>query len=277
MLQKKVQMSGKTQQQLREALKERDQSLEKAKEILHKELGYLDREASKKLRATSHTKQLQESVAALRAQVARESAALKAAQNRSQAGAERLEAAKAANSIALQSLREAQGRAAQAKKLLADTRMQGQDAHTTSHSRMDRLQNVIQSMRAEDASEAMLARRYQWNATEMEKQLQLVRQNTASAMASKQNADISTSQVIRKWKDTLAQLRNQVAINSELEAQLKSSSGTADRQLADLEDEVRARDSQITDLQEQADEQAMQAGMQNPMQAYLSAPRARAL
>merc|ERR1719335_824780 len=64
-------------------------------------------------------------------------------------------------------------------------------------------------------------------------QMQQIQTQIAAAAASKQNADINVAQVIHKWKETLKQLREQVAINTQLSQQAK---GGADvnKQINDL-------------------------------------------
>merc|ERR1719321_906736 len=107
-------------------------------------------------------------------------------------------------------------------------------------------------MRKEMAGEQSQGSRLEANSTVLLTQIQEIQSQIATTAAAKQNADINVAQIIRKWQDTLKQLRAQVAMNSRLEQKAKGGI-YVQKEIADLGQQVKQRDLEITDLQEQVD------------------------
>lgn len=265
MLQEKTQVGQNLQEQLKAAIQERDQHLNHATKIVQKELKVLEQATREKDQQTAQAKGLQASVESLRAQVASAEKKLLAAQSQTMTEIAKTRSSKSSADAASRELQEAQHRAKVADSQLAYAKMQGEAVHENSAARIARLQRVIKSMRSEFEGEHTVMTKWQSNATQLARELASVQQNMGTAIASKQTADINVSQIIRKWKETLAQLRSQVGVNSQLEQQIKAASAGSTRQLQALEQQVKARDAQITDLQEQVDESTMQLSQ---MQTY---------
>lgn len=257
-LQKKMKTQRLVQTKLRVAITERSQRLQEAKDLIHRELNVLEQETLLKLRQASKVKKLQANIKMMREQAAEEEKLLEASRKRTilaQSGAEESEAL---DGSASRDLQWAKQKATAAHEGLLHAQGVWQNEHQTALAKIARLTNVIEQMRKEQAEEQSQGNRFEESSAALTKQIQDIQAQITTAATSKQNADINVAQVIKKWKETLKQLREQVAINSQLSQEAKGGDDVQ-KQINDLVQQIKERDTQITDLQEQVDEVSMQA------------------
>lgn len=258
-LQKNMKKGSFVQTKLQTAITERSQKLQEAKGLLHRELNVLEQETLLKLREISKVKKLQMNIARMKEQAAEEDKLLGESNKRTILAQNGAEESEALDGSASRDLQWAKQRAADAHERLLTSQGVWQNERQTANAKIARLSNVIASMHKELTGEQSQGNRFEANSTVLSKQLQEIQSQIAVAAASKQNADINVAQIIRKWQDTLKQLREQVAMNSQLESQAKGGSDVQ-QQIQDLQQQMKQRDTQITDLQEQVDEATMQTG-----------------
>jgi len=247
------------QTKLRSTIAEQGQMLQDAKDLVHRELNVLEQETLLKLKESSQVKKLQEKIASMREQAAAQDKLLEAARKRTmlaQSGAEESEALDGSASTDLQWAKQ---RAAAAHARLLDAKGKWQNEYQAANAKIARLTNTIDSMRSEMAGEQSQGNRFEANSTVLLKQIQQIQSQIATTSAAKQSADINVAQVIHKWQATLQQLREQVGMNAKLEQQAKGGI-YVQKEITDLEQQVKQRDTQITDLQEQVDEMSMGTG-----------------
>jgi hypothetical protein len=257
-LQKNIKMGRLVQTKLRTAITERSQKLQEAKDLLHRELNVLEQETLLKLKEVSEVKKLQANVERMREQAAEEDKILEASKKRTMLAQSGAEASEALDGSASRDLQWAKQKAAAAHERLLHAQGVWQNQHQTSLAKIARLTNVIQSMRKEQQGEQSQGDNFEASCEVLTKQLQELQNQIATAATAKQNADINVAQVITKWKATLAQLREQVAINAQLSQQAKGGSDVQ-QQINDFAQQIKERDTEIADLQEQVDEKSMQA------------------
>lgn len=255
-LQKNIKKGRLVQAKLRAAITERSQKLQDANDLLHRELNVLEQETLLKLKEVSEVKKLQANVERMHEQAAEEDKILEASKRRTMLAQSGAETSEALDSTASRDLQWAKQKAAAAHERLLHAQGVWQNEHQTSLAKIARLTNVIESMRKEQQGEQSQGDRFQANCEVLMKQLQQIQNQVATAATSKQNADINVAQVITKWKATLKQLREQVAINAQLSQQAKGGSDV-EQQINDLAQQIKERDTQIADLQEQVDEKSM--------------------
>lgn len=258
-LQKHMKKGSLVQVKLRTAITERSERLQEAKDLLHRELNVLEQETLLKLQAISKVKKLQTNIARMKEQAAEEDKLLEASRKRTMLAQSGAEESEALDGSASRDLQWAKEKASAAHERLLHAQGVWQNQHQADSAKIARLTNNIQQMNAELSGEQSKGSRFQANATVLLQQIQNIQAQITTAASSKQTADINVAQIIKKWQDTLKQLREQVAMNSRLEQQAKGGSDVQ-KQISDLAQQVKERDSDITDLQEQVDELSMNAG-----------------
>lgn len=257
-LQKKMKTGRLVQVKLRTAITERSSKLQEAKDLLHRELNVLEQDTLLKLSEISKVKKLQAIVGRMHEQSAEEDKILEASRKRTMLAQSGAETSEALDGSASRDLAWAQQKAAAAHERLLHSQGQWQNQHQTALAKIARLTNVIDSMKKEQTGEQSQGDQFAAQCQVLMNQMQQIQTQIAAAATSKQNADINVAQVIHKWKETLGQLREQVAVNTQL-SQLAKGGGDTQKQINDLMQQVKERDSQIADLQEQVDENSMGA------------------
>eukprot|EP00746_Dinoflagellata_sp_MGD_P167900 gnl/MRDRNA2_/MRDRNA2_98879_c0_seq1.p1 gnl/MRDRNA2_/MRDRNA2_98879_c0~~gnl/MRDRNA2_/MRDRNA2_98879_c0_seq1.p1 ORF type:complete len:376 (+),score=118.92 gnl/MRDRNA2_/MRDRNA2_98879_c0_seq1:146-1273(+) len=257
-LQKNMKSGRLVTAKLRSAITQRSSYLQEAKDLLHRELNVLEQETLLKLREISKVKKLQANVGRMHEQAAEEDKILEASRKKNMMAQSGAETAEALDGSASHDLEWAKQKAAAAHERLLHSQGAWQNQHQTSLAKIARLTNVIDSMKKEQTGEQSQGDKFASQCQILMSQMQEIQTQVAAAATAKQNADINVAQVIHKWKETLKQLREQVAINTQY-SQIAKGGGDVQKQIDDLMQQVKERDTQIADLQEQVDEKSMGA------------------
>lgn len=256
--QKKLKTGSFVQTKLRVAITERSQRLQEAKDLLHRELNVLEQQTLLKLREESKVKKLQASIARMREEAAEEDKLLQASKTRTAFAQSKAESSEALDGEASRDTKFAQEEARAAHERLLHAQGVWQNGHQASLAKVARLKNVIESMTAEQGQHQSQGKQFEATSTALMKQIADIQAQVNAAATSKQTTDVNLAQVIHKWQETVKQLREQVTINSELSQEAKGGP-EVQQQINELAKQIKDRDTQITDLQEQVDEASMQA------------------
>jgi len=255
MLQSKAQASTSKVQRLRSALRERDQAVQHARKIMHKELAALEAADAEKADEAARAQRAEIEQEHLKQQLALQKRQIEGLTDDAQAEGQQDTTAKSSKIQQLAELKAAEADSSNSGQQLADLAKQSVADHDLAANEVNQLQAQITRMQSQVAGSIASKVHWESNSTGIAQQLADSKQQLAAILTSKQTADVNMAQVIAKWKDSLAQLRNQVQINAELQHQTTEQAGDVDSQMSDLKMQMKNRDSRIAGLRQRISEQ----------------------
>lgn len=260
MLQSNVQSSVNYQYKLRSAVGDRDQALVNAKTIMRKELKALQSTEAERDKQASLVKTLSAEQESLRVQLARAKQALSVTEKQEQQTQNVGISSKAASAEMRNMLRAADAAASKAKHELASVSQKYKEDNTAADGQIRSLEATVTSMQSQVAGVIAAKVRWQKNATSLMQQLSDAKEQLKTMLTSKTTADVNVAQMITKWKDTLAQLQQQVAVNAELQQRGKSDQEDLTAHLEDLKKQIQFRDARLADLKNRMDQHSQGTG-----------------
>jgi len=247
-LQSKIQASNSISQKLRGAVIDRNNEIRQAETLMKKELSAIETTVSDKNKLATEEAQLRAEEASLQEHIkgarrnkqSTESQLKDEEAKRVSTGAE---AVKLRNDIKIANEEEA----ADEKKLAEFKDQSGADS-TQEDAKIQKLQATITAMQSRVAGGIASHVRWQKNSTALTQKLQEAKATLQSMLVSKQSSDVDMSQVVSRWKDSLAQLRNQVKMNADLRSRAQQDGHAVVDHLQDLKQQIHDRDMRIAQL-----------------------------
>jgi len=249
-LQTKVQASNGISQKLRGGVLDRDREIHQAEGLMRKELAAIQKTLSEQSKATTMEAQLEAEQSSLQNHI--NAAKQNFQTTESQARDEEVkrvssgtETAKLRNDLKVANEEEAAD-----EKKLAEFKEQSAADDAKDASEIEKLQAIITAKQSQVAGGIATHVRWEKNATALAQKLQEEKGTLRSMLLAKQSSDVDLSQVVSRWKDSLAQLRNQVKVNADLRSRAQQDSQSMVDHLQDLKLQIKDRDTRIGQLKQ---------------------------
>lgn len=249
-LQTKVQAGDGVIQKLRGAVLARDQEIHQAEGIMKKELSAIQSAVDEEKKEAGMESQLKTEQVSLQKHINRARHSFQSTESQTKdEEAKRVstgaEAAKLRNDIKIANDNEAAD-----EKKLAEFKEQSESDSAQDNAKIQNLQATITAMQSRVAGGIASHVRWQKNATALAQKLQEAKATLRSMLVAKQSSDVDMSQVVGRWKDSLAQLTNQVKMNADLKSRASQDGQAVVDHLQDLKQQIHDRDIRIAQLKQ---------------------------